>query len=114
MPFLLIKTNINLDKSVANELMNYASKVVSKAIGKPESYVMVNVCSGENLIFGAKITPTVYMEMKSVGLPTSQIPFISQTLTKMIEDKIKVPGNRVYIEFSSVPGNLWGYNGGTF
>ncbi len=54
------------------------------------------------------------MEMKSVGLPQAQIPELSGVLTKMIEDKLKVPANRIYIEFSSVPGNMWGYAGSTF
>ena len=54
------------------------------------------------------------MEMKSVGLSQSQIPELSRVLTQMVEDKLKVPANRVYIEFSSVPGNMWGYAGSTF
>lgn len=110
----MIKTNIDIEKTSANALLNYASKVVAETIGKPESYVMVNVCGGEHLIFGAKTTPCVYMEMKSVGLPQSQIPELSRVLTQMIEDKLKVPSCRIYIEFSSVPGNMWGFNGSTF
>ena len=114
MPFLMIKTNIDIEKTSANALLNYASKVVAETVGKLESYVMVNVCGDEHLIFGAKTTPCVYMEMKSVGLSQSQIPELSRVLTQMVEDKLKVPANRIYIEFSSVPGNMWGYAGSTF
>ncbi|MCQ2913847.1 MAG: phenylpyruvate tautomerase MIF-related protein [Alphaproteobacteria bacterium] len=114
MPFLMIKTNLPLEKTVCNALMNYASKVVAETVEKPEAYVMVNVVENQHLIFGAKVTPCVYMEMKSVGLPQSKIPELSATLTKMIEDKLHVPSNRIYIEFSSVPGNMWGFNGSTF
>ncbi|MGN0904801.1 MAG: phenylpyruvate tautomerase MIF-related protein [Alphaproteobacteria bacterium] len=114
MPFLLLKTNIHLDKTMSVALLNQASTVISRTTGKPEHYIMVNVCGGENLIFGGKSDPAVYMEMKSVGLPPDQVPLLADALTKMVESRLRVPANRVYIEFSSVPGNMWGYNGSTF
>lgn len=114
MPFLLIKTNINLDDTVSFALTNYASKVVAEALGKPESYVMVNVCPDEYMSMGAKTAPCVYMELKSVALQPTETPRLSQVLTKMVGDRLNVPANRVYIVFRSVPGNLWGYNGKTF
>ena len=114
MPFLMIKTNLELEKMTVQALLNYASLVVSKAIQKPESYVMVNVCDGEHLSFAGTQMPTVYMEMKSVGMTKEQVPVLCQALTKLAEERLKVPANRVYIEFAPVPGILWGYNGGTF
>lgn len=114
MPFLMIKTNLELEKTTVQALLNYASRVVAETVKKPESYVMVNVCSGEHMIFGGTPMPTVYMEMKSIGMTKEQIPILSQALTKMAEDRLKVPANRVYIEFAPVPGILWGYNGTTF
>lgn len=114
MPFLMIKTNLDLEKTNIQALLNHASRVVAETIQKPESYVMVNVCANEHMIFAGTTLPTVYMEMKSVDLTKKQIPVLSATLTQMIEQRLKVPGNRVYIEFASVPGILWGYNGATF
>ncbi len=114
MPFLLIKTNIALDKTMRETVLNQASTVIARTTGKPEKFIMVNVCGGEDLLFGAKSAPAVYMEMKSVGLSQGQVPVLSKALTEMIESRLQVPGNRVYIEFSSVPGNMWGYNGETF
>lgn len=114
MPFLLIKTNIDLEKTVYTALLHHATRVVAQSVGKPESYVMVNVCGKEYMSFGGTTTPTVYMELKSVDLPDEYIPGISAALTEMIETKIKVPGTRIYIEFSSSPGHRWGFNGTTF
>ena len=114
MPFLMIKTNLDLEKQTIQALLNHASRVVAKTLKKPESYVMVNVCANEHMVFGSTSMPTVYMEMKSVGMTKEQIPVLSKTLTAMIEQKLKVPSNRVYIEFASVPGILWGYDGTTF
>ena len=114
MPFLMIKTNLDLEKTTIHALLNHASRVVAETVKKPESYVMVNVCANEHMVFGGTTLPTVYMEMKSVGMPAEQIPGFSQTLTKMIEQRLKVPANRIYIEFASVPGAFWGYNGSTF
>ncbi len=114
MPFLLIKTNIDLDDTVSFALTNYASKVVAEALGKPESYVMINVCPGQYMSMGAKTAPCVYMELESVALPQTETARLSQVLTKMVGDRLNVPGNRVYTVFRSVPGNMWGYNGSTF
>ena len=114
MPFLMIKTNLDLEKTTILALLNHASRVVAETIGKPESYVMVNVCANEHMLFAATTMPTVYMEMKSVGMTKEQVPLLSDALTKMVESRLKVPGNRVDIEFASVPGILWGYNGSTF
>lgn len=114
MPFLLLKTNIQLDKTISLALLNQATTVITKTTGKPTSYICVNVCGGEDMIFGNKLDPCVYMEMKGVGMPAEQIPLLADALTKMVETRLRVPPNRVYIEFASVPGNLWGYNGSTF
>lgn len=114
MPFLLIKTNIDLEKTTTSALLNQAARVVSETTGKPESYVMVNVCGNEHMIFAGKTTPTVYMEMKSVGMTPDQVKPLSEALTKMIESRLKVPANRIYIEFACVPGSMWGFNGSTF
>ena len=114
MPFLMIKTNLDLEKTTVQALLHHASRVVAETVKKPESYVMVNVCANEPMAFAGTTMPTVYMEMKSVGMTKEQIPVLSDALTKMIEQKLKVPANRVYIEFASVPGILWGYNGTTF
>lgn len=114
MPFLMIKTNLDLEKTTIQALLNHSSRVVAEALKKPESYVMVDICANEHMVFAGTSMPTVYMEMKSVGLTKEQIPMLSDALTKMVEQRLKVPGNRVYIEFASVPGILWGYNGSTF
>ena len=114
MPFLMIKTNVDLEKTTTLALLNHASRVVAETLKKPEGYVMVNVCPNEHMVFGGTPMPTVYMEMKSIGLTKEQIPLLAEALTKVAEQRLRVPKNRVYIEFASVPGILWGYNGTTF
>ena len=114
MPFLLLKTNITLDKTMSAAMLNNASTVIARTTGKPESYIMVNVCDSQHLIMGGKPNPAVYMEFKSVEMPQEQVKQLVEALTKMVVDRMKVPPNRVYIEFSSVPGCMWGYNNSTF
>ncbi len=114
MPFLLVKTNVPLDHTMSSAIMHQATIVISQATGKPKNYIMVNVCGGENLMFGDKLDPCAYLEMKSVGMTAEQIPLLSAGLAKMMEEKLHIPPNHVYIEFASVPGKMWGYNGSTF
>ena len=51
MPFLMIKTNLDLEKTTIQALLHHASRVVAETIKKPESYVMVNVCANEHMAF---------------------------------------------------------------
>ena len=114
MPFLKIKTNVDLEKTTIQALLNHASRVVAETVQKPESYVMVNICANEHMIFAGTLMPTVFMEMKSIGMNKEQVTLLADALTKMVEQRLRVPKNRVYIEFTSVPGAMWGYNGTTF
>ena len=114
MPFLTIKVNMPLDNAMASELMTQGTNIVARVTGKPKSYIMLNISGDEHLMMGGKIDPCCYMEMKSIGLPDEQIRPLSAELTKMMMAKLHVPANRIYIEFSAVPGKYWGYNGSTF
>ncbi len=56
-----------------------------------------------------------YLEVKNVGeLKPDLTSKISSLLTDLVSSNLRVPANRVYIEFQESQRHLWGWNGGTF
>ena len=114
MPFLIIHTNRDLDEPDITELLLECSQLTAATLGKPESYVMTQFKGGQNMTFAGSSEPLAYLELKSIGLPESETPSISASLCQFIEDKLGIPPQRIYIEFSDASRKMWGWNGATF
>jgi phenylpyruvate tautomerase len=114
MPFLKIRTNQRLAEPVAKSLASKASARVAELLGKPESYVMVSVETGADMLFAGTDEPLAYLELKSIGLPQSITAPASRALCDLVAGETGVATNRIYIEFTDAPRHMWGWNGGTF
>lgn len=112
MPLLHITTNVSVDD--ASELARAASRLAAGLLGKPESYVMVHIDAGAQLMFAGSDEPAAHLKLKSLGLPEDKTGEYSAALCDFIEQQIGVPPGRTYIEFSGPPRHLWGWNGSTF
>jgi len=114
MPYLKINTNVSLDKDRKNALAASASTLLSQLLGKPESYIMVEIASDASIMFASTNEPAVYIELKSIGLPEADTEKLSASLCDFIDAQIGVPPDRIYIEFSPAARHLWGWNKHTF
>ncbi len=114
MPLLKIQTNRNLDEAAAVHLARDTSRAVAEMLGKPERYVMVDVSAGRTMIFAGTDEPLAYLELKSIGLPEDRTAEFSATLCEMICTRLRVPKDRIYIEFAGAERHMWGWNGATF
>ena len=112
MPLLTIRTNTEIDN--LRELALTTSKKVSELLGKPESYVMVNVMAAQTLVFAGTDDGAALLELKSLGLPESSTGDFSKTLCQFISQQLGIDESRVYIEFSNPERHMWGWNGTTF
>jgi len=114
MPYLSIQTNVTIDDNGREALLKKASQTVASILGKPESYVMVNLDSGDAMFFAGSDTPLAYLQLKSLGLPEAQTSAFSQALCELMQAELGIDSGRVYIEFSSPERHMWGWNKGTF
>lgn len=114
MPYLLIRTNCQLESSRQQPLLKQCSAEVAEALGKPERYVMVSLELQANMLFAGDDSPCAYLELKSIGLPGERTGELSATLSDLIEKELDVPLDRIYIEFADATRHMWGWNGGTF
>ncbi len=114
MPYLKIQTNREIADDAKQEFLKKASVLVSKNLGKPEKYVMVRIDSAQPMMFAGSATPCAYLELKSIGLPESKTEVLSRVLCQLMLDELKIPTERVYVEFADSKDSMWGWNSGTF
>jgi phenylpyruvate tautomerase PptA (4-oxalocrotonate tautomerase family) len=112
MPYLKLSTNVEItDKP---ELLKQFSQLMAKQTGKPESYVMVEIAGEQSLLFAGSDAPAAYLECKSIGLNTSQTKPLSAAICQLLQIRLQIDPQRVYIEFSDCSAKFWGWNGSTF
>jgi len=114
MPYLKIQTNHSVSPEKSNALLSLASKKLANELGKPERYVMVELTANPSMLFGGSGEPAAYLELKSIGLPCDQTKSLSKNLSSLLVENLGISPSRIYIEFTDVKGNLWGWNGSTF
>ncbi len=114
MPTLRILTNVSVPAADRPGLLAQASRTVAELLDKPESYVMVVLEDGRDLIFAGSPAPAAYLELKSLGLPEVQTAKYSRALCDLLAGTLGITADRVYIEFAAPPARMFGWNGGTF
>ena len=114
MPYLKLTTNIAIGKEQSPTLLSRFSQLLAKETGKPERYVMVELADGKDMLFGGNSEPLAYLECKSIGLSPQQAKALSAAISQLLANELQIAAERVYIEFSNCPANLWGWNGSTF
>jgi phenylpyruvate tautomerase len=114
MPVLRIQTTHFSTDARTSEVARKASKLVAELTGKSERQVMVLVEPPAAMTFGGSTEAAVYAELKSIGLESTACAELSRRLCAFFQEELGVPPERVYIEFASPEGALWGWNGETF
>jgi phenylpyruvate tautomerase len=114
MPYLKLTTNIAVNKEQSPKLLNQFSQLLAKETGKPERYIMVELADDKEMLFGGNNEPLAYVECKNIGLSSQQAQSLSASISQLLASSLQLPADRIYIEFSNCPANLWGWNGSTF
>ena len=112
MPMIRIQTNQDV-QDTAGVLKNLSS-MAAGAIGKPETYIMTSLDSRVPMTFSGTGDPAAFVECKSIGLSESQTGDLSAAICGFCENELGIPNDRIYIEFASARGSMWGWKGGTF
>jgi phenylpyruvate tautomerase PptA (4-oxalocrotonate tautomerase family) len=114
MPLIRIESNQRLSPEAEKTLVKDLSALAADLLDKPESYVMVHLHLDQIMAFAGSDAPLANIEVKSIGLQTAQAATLSKVLCEFLEERLGIDPARVYIQFSAVPGALWGWNGATF
>lgn len=112
MPYFKITTNRNVNAKIRKWLFYNMRELVVKELGKPKAYIMTAIDSGIPMQFDDSEDNLAFVEFKSIGLPdTNQL---SAAICDLIESELGILPDRVYIEFTDEPRNMFAHNGTTF
>jgi phenylpyruvate tautomerase len=114
MPLLQIKTSSPAPAD-RDALLLELSQQLAGWLGKPERSVMTLLEAGVAMTFAGDTAPCAYVEVKSIGgLDGDRPARITAALCDLLERRLGVGSDRMYICFSDAPAQLWGWNGSTF
>jgi phenylpyruvate tautomerase len=114
MPLLKLETTVALSDDQRQQMLASLSKIAGETIGKPEQYVMVTVGQAAILMSG-KPGEAAFVDIRSIGgLSADVTRQLSQKVCALLAQSLRVPQNRVYLNFTEVEAGNWGWNGSTF
>ena len=90
------------------------SKIVAESTGKPEQYVMAIVDTADFML-GGHLSMAAFANVCGIGGVNREINGkISEKLCALLESRLEISPERVYINFTDIPAENWGWNGSTF
>jgi phenylpyruvate tautomerase len=114
MPLIRMETSVAITKEKKPEIIEKLSKITAEATGKPEQYVMATL-SESTICFAGKTGPAAFIDIRSIGSINRKVNNnLCGELKTYLEQSLGISGDRVYINFTDVPGANWGWNGSTF
>lgn len=110
MPMIKLNTSVEIPQELIGEL----SAIIAEIIGKPEKYVMVVVAPADLMMSGTA-EAAIYAEVKSIGGLGAVVNHeITLKVCDMLNDRLGISAERIYITFADVAADHWGWNGSTF
>lgn len=114
MPLLRLETTIVLNEEKRKSLLADLSSIVAETTSKPEQYVMVTVSQSSILISG-KAGDAAFVDVRAIGGLTASVNRqLTEKICRLLNQSLGVPGIRIYLNFTDVPGSNWGWDGKTF
>jgi phenylpyruvate tautomerase len=114
MPFIHLYTTETVGDDIAQKLTASLSSVASEVLGTSENYVMVAISPA---IMRMSNVPgqAAFVDIRAIGgLTPEKNKIVSERICELLESELKVPRERMFLNFSDVPGTDWGWAGRTF
>jgi phenylpyruvate tautomerase len=114
MPLLKLQLSECIDDEKKKILLSCLSRIVSDSLGKPEKYIMIILEQGSFFMLGSE-DPAAFADVRSIGSINSRTTLdLTQKLCRYLDELLGIPSNRVYITFTDIPAENWGWNGEIF
>ena len=114
MPLIKLQTTVPLSDEKQQELLASLSRLIAGAIGKPERYVMATL-SPTAIVMSGQTGPAAFADVRSIGGLNPQVnQQIARQLCQLLTLTLRIPPERVYLNFTDVPPGNWGWNSQTF
>ena len=113
MPMIEAKVTMQLPSEKRDILKAEFGKAIT-IMGKPESYLMINLVDNQDLYFGGnKLDKGAYVEVKVLGgVDGGASDKMTAKICEILQNQLGIPGNAVYVSYWGTAN--WGWNGGNF
>ena len=113
MPMIEAKVTMKLPTEKREVLKAELGKAIS-IMGKPESYLMINLVDNQYLYFGGnKLDKGAYVEVKALGnIEAGQSDKMTAKVCEILNAQLGIPGDAVYVAYFGTSN--WGWNGSNF
>jgi len=109
MPYINIFTSAKIEDK--KKLLEDISILVASLTNKSKRFVMAKLDDNLEMYFGDE-SPCCFLEIKSIGsLNPSEM---AKPISNLVNKKIGIPTDKIYISFEDVPASMWAWNGRTF
>ena len=109
MPFINISTSIKVEDK--KKLLEEISILISSLTNKSKRFVMAKLEDNSVMYFDDQ-SPCCFLEIRSIGsLNPSEL---AKPLSDFVNEKMRIPADKIYISFKDVPASMWAWNGKTF
>ena len=113
MPYINLKTSVNLDEKLEDALKTALGKAITTIPGKTENWLMVELEGDRKLWLGGKKRPLAMIDVKIFG-HADQSDFNAMTgeLCDVCQRILGIKPDGVYVTYAEVEN--WGWNGENF
>ena len=113
MPMIKVETTVSLSEEKRDILKAELGKAIS-IMGKPESYLMINLVDNQDLYFGGnKLDKGAFVEVKALGnIDAGQSDKMTAKVCEILNTQLGIPGDAVYVAYFGTSN--WGWNGSNF
>lgn len=113
MPFINVKTNVEVSDERAESIKSEFGSAISAVPGKSESWLMVGIEDKYKLYFKGNNAPAAMVEVSLYGNASSgALSTLTSNITGIMLDKLGIPSDRVYVSYMTTDN--WGWNGSNF
>ena len=113
MPMIKVETTVSLSEEKRDILKAELGKAIS-IMGKPESYLMINLVDNQDLYFGGKkMDKGAFVEVKALGnIDAGQSDKMTAKVCEILNVQLGIPGDAVYVAYFGTSN--WEWNGSNF
>ena len=114
MPLISLKSPIDVPEPKRENLLGALSQAVSEVTGKPERYIMV-IFEQADFMFGGERGLAAFVDVRGIGgISPETNSKLSEKICEILQERIAVAPERIYINFTDIPAANWGWNSSTF
>ncbi len=114
MPLLKLQLTEDLSDTKIESMHSGLCEIVSGVFSKPSSYIMI-IVEKADISMAGKCGKAAFIELRSIGgITQKNTTAFAELVTRYVTSETGIPVDRIYINFSDIPGSLWGWNGSTF